>query len=165
MRSTSAARAVAASDGSEFTIVAHRDIDYIAGDDYAENKDRLDVFMPEGATNAPVVVYFHGGALQNGTKAIGEGLARQLAARQICLSIFRCSECRSARAHIHIRSKTAVDHRCTWKEKLHHRNPKKRFRILLHEPSSECNGCHGPHQGKRSYDDCLPVLGKSERPL
>ena len=77
--------AFAASDGSEFKIVAHRDIDYIAGEDYADNKDRLDVFMPEGATNAPVVVYFHGGALQNGTKAIGEGLAHQLAARGVGL--------------------------------------------------------------------------------
>ena len=79
------ALAFAASDGSEFKIVAHRDIDYIAGEDYADNKDTLDVFMPEGATNAPVVVYFHGGALQNGTKAIGEGLAHQLAARGVGL--------------------------------------------------------------------------------
>ena len=73
----------AAADG--FAIVEHRDIDYIAGKDYAEDKDKLDVFMPEGVSDAPVVVYFHGGALQAGTKAIGEGLARQLAARGIGL--------------------------------------------------------------------------------
>ena len=73
----------AAADG--FEIVEHRDIDYVPGKDYAEDKDKLDVFMPEGVPNAPVVVYFHGGALQAGSKAIGEGLARQLAARGIGL--------------------------------------------------------------------------------
>ena len=73
----------AGADG--FAVVEHRDIDYVAGTDHADDKDRLDVFMPEGVTNAPVVVYFHGGALQAGTKEIGEGLARQLAARGIGL--------------------------------------------------------------------------------
>lgn len=73
----------AAAQGSSMSTVAHRDVDYISGAEYADSKDRLDVFMPEGATNAPVVVYFHGGALQNGSKAVGEGLARQLTARGI----------------------------------------------------------------------------------
>ena len=72
-------------DGAIFNVVEHRDIDYVASEDYAENKDKLDLFMPEGLTNAPVVVYFHGGGLQNGTKAIGEGLGRQLASRGIGL--------------------------------------------------------------------------------
>lgn len=75
----------AAESGDSFTVVAHRNVDYIPNQDYADNKDKLDIFMPEGAANAPVVVYFHGGALQNGTKAIGEGLAQQLAARGIGL--------------------------------------------------------------------------------
>jgi len=77
--------ATAAESGDSFTVVAHRNIDYIQNQDYADDKDRLDIFMPEGAANTPVVVYFHGGALQNGTKAIGEGLAQQLAARGIGL--------------------------------------------------------------------------------
>ncbi len=72
-------------DGAIFNVVEHRDLDYIATEDYADNKDKLDLFMPEGLTNAPVVVYFHGGALQNGTKTIGEGLGKQLAARGIGL--------------------------------------------------------------------------------
>ena len=74
---------LAAAQGSSQNAVAYRDIDYIAGTDYADDKDRLDVFMPRAETNVPVVVYFHGGALQNGTKAIGEGLARQLTAHGI----------------------------------------------------------------------------------
>lgn len=76
---------VGALDGAIFNVVEHRDIDYIAGEDYAENKDKLDLFMPEGLANAPVVVYFHGGGLQNGEKSIGEGLGQQLAARGIGL--------------------------------------------------------------------------------
>ena len=72
-------------DGAIFNVVEHRDIDYVAAEDYADNKDKLDLFMPEGLTNTPVVVYFHGGGLQNGTKAIGEGLGKQLAARGIGL--------------------------------------------------------------------------------
>ena len=74
---------LATAQGSAQNAVAHRDIDYIIATDYADDKDRLDVFMPEGAMNVPVVVYFHGGALRNGTKAIGEGLAKQLTARGI----------------------------------------------------------------------------------
>jgi acetyl esterase/lipase len=81
--SPAAPAGAAGADG--FAIVEHRDIDYVPGKDYAEDKDKLDVFMPEGVPNAPVVVYFHGGALQAGTKAIGEGLARQLARRGIGL--------------------------------------------------------------------------------
>ena len=80
---TFAPAAADAADG--FAVVEHRDIDYVPGKDYADDKDKLDVFMPEGVSDAPVVVYFHGGALQAGTKAIGEGLARQLAARGIGL--------------------------------------------------------------------------------
>lgn len=74
---------LAAAQGSAQSSIAHRDIDYVAGTDYADDKDKLDVFMPQAAMNVPVVVYFHGGGLQNGMKAIGEGLARQLTARGI----------------------------------------------------------------------------------
>ena len=76
---------VVASDGAIFTVAEHRNIDYIPDTNFADEKDKLDIFMPDGIENAPVVVYFHGGALQNGTKAIGEGLALQLASRGIGL--------------------------------------------------------------------------------
>jgi acetyl esterase/lipase len=59
-------------------MVSHRDIDYLATADYANNRDKLDVFMPEAASNVPFVVFFHGGALQRGDKSQGEGLASQL---------------------------------------------------------------------------------------
>lgn len=74
---------VASAQGSMKNGVAHRNIDYLAGVDHADAKDMLDIFMPKDAVNVPVVVYFHGGALQRGTKAIGAGLAKQLTARGI----------------------------------------------------------------------------------
>ena len=74
---------LAAAQGSAQDVVAHRDIDYIPGTDYAASKDRLDVFMPQASMDVPVVLYFHGGGLRAGAKAIGEGLARQLTARGI----------------------------------------------------------------------------------
>ena len=61
----------------------HRDIDYLDGVDYADGKDKLDVLMPTGATNAPVIVFFHGGALQSGNKRTGEVLASTLVAEGI----------------------------------------------------------------------------------
>jgi acetyl esterase/lipase len=75
--------AFASAQGSMKSGVAHRNIDYLAGADHADAKDMLDVFMPKDAVDVPVVVYFHGGALQRGTKAIGAGLAKQLTARGI----------------------------------------------------------------------------------
>ena len=41
---------VGALDGAIFNVVEHRDIDYIAGEDHAENKDKLDLF---DRVNAP----------------------------------------------------------------------------------------------------------------
>ena len=59
-------------------VVATRDVDYLAGTDYAEGKDKLDLFMPAGVVDAPVIVFFHGGGLMNGNKSQGELLARRL---------------------------------------------------------------------------------------
>lgn len=55
-----------------------RDIDYLAGVDYANNKDRLDIFIPQKAGPIPVLVYFHGGALRMGDKGDGEQVAQRL---------------------------------------------------------------------------------------
>jgi acetyl esterase/lipase len=68
-------------DLSALTIT--RDIDYRPDADYAEGRDLLDVLMPRGATDAPVVVYFHGGLLMGGAKDEAEALAAALAPRGI----------------------------------------------------------------------------------
>ncbi|MFB3059759.1 MAG: alpha/beta hydrolase [Candidatus Binatia bacterium] len=60
---------VAESSSAVDDMVVHRDIDYIDQVDYADNKDKLDIFMPVGAKDVPVLVFFHGGALQVGDKS------------------------------------------------------------------------------------------------
>ena len=45
------------------------DVDYVAGAEYADKKDRLDIYVPAGARNAPVIVSIHGGGLRQGDKA------------------------------------------------------------------------------------------------
>ena len=45
-----------------------RDVAYLQGASYADNKDKLDLYLPEGRTNVPVIVSFYGGALMAGDK-------------------------------------------------------------------------------------------------
>lgn len=48
-----------------------RDIAYTTKDDaYALERLKLDVYYPEGKTDLPVVVWFHGGGLEAGAKEI-----------------------------------------------------------------------------------------------
>lgn len=46
-----------------------RDLDYVPGKDYADNKDRLDLYVPEGRSQFPVIVSLHGGGLVEGDKS------------------------------------------------------------------------------------------------
>ena len=70
--------ALSAAQRAARDVMVHGDIDYIDGVDYADNKDKLDIHMPVGVSNAPVFVFFHGGALQNGSKVAGNGLGATL---------------------------------------------------------------------------------------
>lgn len=66
---------VSASD----TVRVVKDIDYVEGADYADGKDRLDLYLPEGASDAPVLVFFHGGGLRSGDKSASEHVGMALA--------------------------------------------------------------------------------------
>lgn len=68
---------------SEHAIKAHRDIDYIAGTEYPDARDRLDVFMPPHASGSPVIVFFHGGGLLIGDKSQGKFVADALVPRGV----------------------------------------------------------------------------------
>lgn len=46
-----------------------KDVDYLANEDYADSKDRLDLYIPVGISNAPVIFSIHGGALSMGDKS------------------------------------------------------------------------------------------------
>jgi acetyl esterase/lipase len=60
--------AVAARSASAQIHVEH-DIKYTTGPAYADNKDKLDIFIPPGAKSAPVIVSLYGGALTAGDKS------------------------------------------------------------------------------------------------
>jgi acetyl esterase/lipase len=55
------------------------DIDYIADSFYSDNKDFLDIYMPEDKSDVPVIVYFHGGALLMGDKSWGKDIGLKVA--------------------------------------------------------------------------------------
>jgi acetyl esterase/lipase len=45
-----------------------RDVDYVAHVEYPDGKDRLDLYIPQGVANAPVIFSLHGGALSAGDR-------------------------------------------------------------------------------------------------
>src|SRR5688572_18317152 len=49
-------------------IMVVRDLDYMPGVEYPEGKDRLDLYIPQGVRNAPVIFSLHGGALSMGDR-------------------------------------------------------------------------------------------------
>lgn len=73
-----AALAILATPASAQVRVEH-DIKYTAGPAYADNKDKLDIYIPPSAKSAPVIVSLYGGALQEGDKSeqpyVGERFA------------------------------------------------------------------------------------------
>lgn len=58
--------------------VVHQNVDYLDDVAYDDDRDLLDIYMPDDADNVPVVVFFHGGALRMGSKAQGEIIAERL---------------------------------------------------------------------------------------
>lgn len=60
-----------------------RNVDYRGEGSHDDGRDLLDVYMPPDAEGAPVVVFFHGGALTFGSKDAGEVMARTLVPRGV----------------------------------------------------------------------------------
>ena len=53
-----------------------RDINYRTDDEYATKMCRVDIAAPEGAKDAPVIVWFHGGGLTGGKKQIPQAILK-----------------------------------------------------------------------------------------
>jgi acetyl esterase/lipase len=64
-----AAQSAVASGSSRTSLKIVRDVDYVANGDYADGKDRLDIYVPDGARSAPVIFSIHGGALEAGDRS------------------------------------------------------------------------------------------------
>jgi acetyl esterase/lipase len=73
------ALATVAARAASAQIRVERDIKYTTGASYADNKDKLDIFIPPGAKSLPVIVSLYGGALTAGDKSeqpyVGERFA------------------------------------------------------------------------------------------
>lgn len=74
----SSSAAVYAADKPAVKVV--KDIPYLAGANYAANKDKLDLYLPEGRTNVPVIVSYYGGALTAGDKNAQAFIGQRFAA-------------------------------------------------------------------------------------
>lgn len=68
----------AMAQSNRITVV--RDIDYVPGAEYAGSKDRLDLYIPEGASNAPIIFSLHGGALSAGDRTEESFVGQRFAA-------------------------------------------------------------------------------------
>jgi acetyl esterase/lipase len=68
----------AAAQSHRITVV--KDIDYVPGAEYPGGKDRLDLYIPEGVANAPVILSIHGGALAAGDRSEESFVGRRFAA-------------------------------------------------------------------------------------
>ena len=63
------AMAATAGAADKYGVRVVRDVPYLQATSYADNKDKLDVYVPEGLTNVPVIVSYYGGALMAGDKS------------------------------------------------------------------------------------------------
>jgi acetyl esterase/lipase len=58
-----------AAEAQSHKVTVVRNVDYVANADFPDAKDRLDVYVPAGATNAPVIFSIHGGLLMAGDRS------------------------------------------------------------------------------------------------
>jgi len=79
-----------------------RDIAYVPNANYADNKDKLDLYLPEGRTNVPVIVSYYGGALMNGDKNQQAFIGQRFAAAGFATAVvnYRLSPAVMHPAHI-----------------------------------------------------------------
>jgi acetyl esterase/lipase len=79
-----------------------RDLDYVAGANYPDGKDRLDLYVPQGVANAPVVFSVHGGALTAGDRSEERFVGQRLASAGYLTAVisYRLSPDVSHPAHI-----------------------------------------------------------------
>jgi acetyl esterase/lipase len=79
-----------------------RDIPYLEHAGYAANKDKLDLYLPAQKSGVPVVVYYYGGALQQGDKSEEQATGRRFASAGFATAVvnYRLSPDVSHPAHM-----------------------------------------------------------------
>jgi len=61
------------------------DVDYITGPEYGDDKGKLDIHLPEGGADLPVLFHIHGGGMSKGDKAGNAGVHRRFASQGFCV--------------------------------------------------------------------------------
>ena len=97
------ATATAANAGAQtYAVRVVRDVVYLQGAAYADDKDKLDIYMPEGRRNAPVIVSYYGNQLMGGDKSEDAYVGRRFAAAGFVTVVvnYRLSPAVSHPAHV-----------------------------------------------------------------
>jgi acetyl esterase/lipase len=75
--------AALATAAEQSTVRVVKDIPYVTGAQYPDGLDKLDLYLPEGKTGVPVIVWIHGGALTQDDKNLEGGTGQRFAAAGI----------------------------------------------------------------------------------
>ena len=67
----------------EGTVRVVADIDYVPEATYQDNRDKLDLYLPEGRQRFPVLLWLHGGALMHGDKEGSSHVGQRFASEGI----------------------------------------------------------------------------------
>jgi len=79
-----------------------RDLRYLEGTTYPDGKDTLDLYLPDGRRNAPVIVWYYGNLLMGGDKNEEELVGRRFASAGFVTAVvnYRLSPDVSHPAHV-----------------------------------------------------------------
>jgi acetyl esterase/lipase len=94
---------VVVSAGAEtYGVRVVRDVAYLQGARYEDSKDKLDLYLPEGRPNAPVIVSYYGNQLMGGDKSQDAYVGRRFAAAGFVTVVvnYRLSPAVSHPAHV-----------------------------------------------------------------
>lgn len=91
-----------ANSGDPAPIRVVRDVAYIKDGRHPEGKDKLDLYLPAGRAGSPVIVWIHGGALQEGDRTQETAVGRRFAAAGIAAAVvsYRLSPAVGHPAHV-----------------------------------------------------------------
>src|SRR4029079_17534343 len=98
-----ASAAIPKTAGAErYAVRVVRDVAYLQGVHYDDNKDKLDIYLPEGRRNAPVIVSYYGNQLMGGDKSEDAYIGRRFAAAGFVTVVvnYRLSPAVSHPAHV-----------------------------------------------------------------
>jgi acetyl esterase/lipase len=92
----------ASASAQTFAVRVVNDVPYLEGARYADNKDKLDLYLPEGRRNAPVIVSYYGNQLMGGDKSEDAYVGRRFAAAGFVSVVvnYRLSPAVSHPAHV-----------------------------------------------------------------